>query len=246
MTDQTRPVPVFDGVNLGKDLLRTIRAGALATLDRDSGFPFASLITVATDHDGSPLLLLSRLAAHTVNLEHDPRASILLSQGGKGDPLAHPRLTLVGVAQASEEPRLRRRFLARHPKSALYADFADFGLYRVAIERGHLNGGFGRAASLSPEELCCDLADAHDLVIAEEGAVEHMNEDHADAVRLYATKLLGQRDAAWRITGLDPAGADLACGDDTARLTFPGRVRSPSELRQMLVRLAGEARAAGG
>src|SRR5688572_32198821 len=98
MTDQIRPVPAFDGVSLGKDLLRTIRAGALATLDHESGFPFVSLVTIATDHDGSPILLLSRLAAHTVNLEHEARASILLAQGGKGDPLAHPRLSVLGRA----------------------------------------------------------------------------------------------------------------------------------------------------
>src|SRR5215204_1708913 len=138
MTDQGRPVPDFDAPGLGRELLREIRSGALATLGTDTGHPFASLVTVATDHDGSPLLLLSRLAGHTLNLEGDPRASILLSQTGKGDPLAHPRLTVMGRAERSTEPRLRRRFLARHPKSKLYADFGDFSFWRLDMGPAHL------------------------------------------------------------------------------------------------------------
>src|SRR3712207_9258407 len=93
----------FDGAALAKHLLRTVRSGALATFDREAGFPFASLVTVATDCDGSPLLLMSRLAAHTGNLDGDPRASLLLAQGGKGDPLAHPRLTVIGRVLRTDE-----------------------------------------------------------------------------------------------------------------------------------------------
>src|SRR6186997_3196217 len=107
MSEAPRPQPEFDAVGVAKGLLRTIRAGALATIDRETGFPFASLATVATDWDGSPLLLLSRLASHTANLESDPRASILLSETGKGDPLAHPRLTVIGRGERIVEPRAR-------------------------------------------------------------------------------------------------------------------------------------------
>ncbi len=109
---QAAPLPAaeapFDAIGLAKSLLRKIRSGALATLERqgehEGGAPFASLVTVATDVDGTPLLLLSRLSAHTLNLEADPRCSLLLSQGGKGDPLAHPRLTVTGRAERSAEP----------------------------------------------------------------------------------------------------------------------------------------------
>jgi putative heme iron utilization protein len=113
MNEQPPSAQDFDAPALAKQLLRTLRTGALATLDRDAGFPFASLVTVATDLDGSPLLLMSQLSAHTLNLERDPRASLLLAQGGKGDPLAHPRLTVIGRAERTVEPRARARFLAR-------------------------------------------------------------------------------------------------------------------------------------
>lgn len=230
---------------LAKSLLRQVRAGALATLERSTGHPFASLVTVATAPDGSPLLLLSRLSAHTLNLEAEPRASILLAREGKGDPLAHPRLTVVGRAARTDDPALAERFLARHPKAELYAGFADFGFWRLEVEAGHLNGGFARAMSLSAEQLLTPLDGAADLVAAERGAVAHMNEDHRDALLLYATRLAGAPDADWRLTGLDPEGLDLVAGDRTARVALPERVSNAGGLRRLLVRMVNELRAAG-
>lgn len=232
----------YDALGEAKRLLRTIRAGALATV-AESGEPFASLVNVATDYDGSLLLLLSRLAAHTLQLERDPRCSLLLSQAGKGDPLAHPRLTIVGRAARTQDAHVRGRFLRRHPKSELYAGFADFSFWRVAIARAHLNGGFARAAELPAEAMMTSLAGAEALLAAEAGAVEHMNSDHREALALYATKLLGEPDGPWRATGLDPEGMDLAAGDRTARLTFDATISRPDELRAVLVALAARARA---
>jgi putative heme iron utilization protein len=245
---ENAPAPDFDPKSLAKSLLRATRAAALATLDRNTGHPFASLVNVATDVDGSPLILVSRLSTHTANLEADGRASVLLASAGKGDPLAHPRLTLLGtfvqVARDDpQEPRLRRRFLARHPKSELYAGFADFSFWRLAMVSAHLNGGFARAADLKAADVTTDIAGAQGLIEAEAGAVAHMNDDHAEAVRLYATKLLGAEDGPWRLTGLDPDGLDLARGDATLRLPFPERVTSAEDLRKMVVVLAAKARA---
>jgi putative heme iron utilization protein len=239
--DEPRQAPAFDATGMAKHLLRTIRSGALATLGGD-GAPFATLVTVATDLDGSPLLLTSRLSGHTANMEREPRVSILLAQTGKGDPLAHPRLTVIGRAERTMEPRIRARFLARHPKAELYADFADFSFWRVAIAGGHLNGGFARAATLTAADLATDLSGAEALVEAEAGALAHMNEDHREALELYATKLAGASPGAWRTTGLDPEGIDLMLGDQTARVAFPERVNHPKELRLVLRNLADRAR----
>jgi putative heme iron utilization protein len=241
MNEPNQAPPGFDAVGLGKHLLRTIRSGALATQGQD-GIPFATLVTVATDVDGSPLLLTSRLSGHTGNMEREPRVSILLAQTGKGDPLAHPRLTVVGRAERTEEPRVRARFLARHPKAELYVDFPDFSFWRVEILGGHLNGGFARAASLSAADLRTDIAGAEALIEAEAGALAHMNEDHREALELYATRLAGAPSGAWRTTGLDPDGIDLMLGDQTARVTFPERVVHPKELRLILKNLADQAR----
>ena len=242
------PAPDFDATAVAKALLRATRAGALATIDRNTGHPFGSLVNVATDIDGSPLILISRLSTHTANLENDKRASLLLASVGRGDPLAHPRLTVLGGfapigRDDPSEARLRRRFLARHPKSELYAGFADFSLWRLAVVSAHLNAGFARAADLEAAELITDITDAENLIEAEAGAVAHMNEDHSDAVRLYATRLLGAEDGPWRLTGLDPEGIDLAQGDGTLRLPFAQRVTTAAALRKVLVDLAMQAQA---
>jgi putative heme iron utilization protein len=233
---------------VAKSLLRATRAGALATIDRNTGHPFASLVNMATDADGSPLILISRLSTHTANLEVDGRASLLLATTGKGDPLAYPRLTLTGrftqlLRDDEEEPRVRQRFLARHPKSELYAGFADFSFWRLNAVSAHFNGGFARAADLTAADVTTDVSGAESLMAAEASAIAHMNDDHAEAVRLYATKLLGASDGHWRLTGLDPDGLDLACGDTTLRLPFPTPVTNPEQLRKAVVDLAAKARA---
>lgn len=234
----------FDAIGLSRHLLRTIRSGALATLDPEDGTPFASLVTIATDVDGTPLMLLSRLSAHTRNLLADPRASLLFSAGGKGDPLAHPRLTVTGRAARTDEVRIRERFVARHPKAKLYADFPDFGFFRLEPSAGHLNGGFAKAALLTADELRLDLTGAEGLVAGERGAVEHMNADHLDALALYAAGT-GAEAGPWRLTGLDPEGMDLLAGDRTARVLYPEPVREMGALRKALVAMAAEARARG-
>ncbi|MCJ2094177.1 pyridoxamine 5'-phosphate oxidase family protein [Methylobacterium sp. J-072] len=247
--EPARPLPAadapFDAIGLSRMLLRSIRSGALATLDQD-GTPFASLVTIATDQDGTPLMLLSRLSAHTRNLLADPRCSLLFSQGGKGDPLAHPRLTVVGEAVQTNEARARERFLARHPKAKLYADFPDFGFFTLAPRAGHLNGGFAKAATLTREELLLDLTGADAFAAGERGAVEHMNADHADALALYAAAAGAEAGLPWRLTGLDPEGLDLMAGERTARVVYPGRVTDMGALRKSLVAMAAQVRGAGG
>jgi hypothetical protein len=244
---ENAPAPDFDPKSVAKALLRATRAGSLATIDRNTGHPFASLVNVATDIDGAPLILVSRLSTHTANLEQDGRASVLLAATGKGDPLAHPRLTILGTfiqvaRDSAEEPRVRRRFLARHPKSELYAGFADFSFWRLKAVSAHLNGGFARAADLKAADVLTDVADAESLIGAEAGAIAHMNDDHAEAIRLYATQLLKADDGKWRLTGLDPDGLDLALADATLRLPFPERITNPQALRKTVVDLAAKAR----
>ena len=246
--ENAQPPADFDPRAVAKTLLRTTRAGTLATLDRNTGYPFASLVNVATDVDASPLILVSKLATHTANLEVDGRASLLLAETGKGDALAHPRLTVLGTfapvaRDGADDARIRRRFLARHPKSELYAGFGDFAFWRMAVVSAHLNGGFARAADLTPQDVLTDVAGADELIAAEEGAVAHMNADHADACRLYATKLLGAAEGAWTCVGLDPDGIDLQQNQTALRLFFRQRVTGPGALRATLKLLADQARA---
>jgi heme iron utilization protein len=248
LPETARPPDDFNPVAVAKALLRVTRSGALATLDRNTGHPFASLVNVATDVDGSPLILVSRLSTHTANIEVDARASLLLAATGKGDPLAHPRLTVLGTFAQIERAtpdgvRVGRRFLSRHPKSKLYAGFGDFAFWRLTVVSAHLNGGFARAADLAAGDIITKLDGAEEIVEIEEGAIAHANADHPDSVRLYATKLLGEPDGVWEVTGVDPDGLDLALGDHTARMAFAERVTNGLGLRKMLADCGERARA---
>jgi heme iron utilization protein len=249
MTDATTgDPPVYDALAQAKELLRTVRAGALATLVPGNGFPLASLVNVATAPDGSPILLLSRLAAHTRHLASDPRLSLLLVQTGAGDPLAHPRVTIMGtgecVIDTDGRAALKARFLAKHPQSTLYADFADFSFWLVTMDEAHLNGGFARAGHFKASSLVTSLDGAEALVAGEAQAVSEVNARHQVALAQFAIALAGKPDGPWRATGIDPEGIDLGCGDRTARIVFPRPVRSLEDLRAILPQLVEAARQA--
>ena len=226
-------------------LARRAFKAALATLDRPTGAPYASLITVATDLAGAPIFLISTLARHTRNLAHDPRAAILIDGSGDlADPLQGARVTLPGRAEkVNSDEGLKRRFLARHPEAAFYADFPDFAFWRLAVEGAHYIGGFGRIVDLDPDDLLVPLAGAEALAEAEAGIVAHMNDDHADAIELYALAFTGGDSGPWRMTGIDPEGCDIALGQESRRIVFSGPVTTPQGARKELVRLADEARA---
>ncbi len=206
------------------------------------GAPYASLVLIAADLDASPLLLLSDLAQHSRNIAFDPRISLLIDgTAGYRDPLTGPRLTVIGQARIVEDLRLLARFTAHHPTSAVYSGFTDFRLYRVAVERGHLVAGFGRIHWIDGRDLLF-AADAAALAEAEPEILEHMNEHHADAVADCVRGLLGHAGADWRITGIDPEGADLQRDGETARFDFPEPVVTPAAARAALVELAQKAR----
>ncbi len=199
-------------------LVRHSDRAALATIL--SGAPYASLVLLAADLDGGPLLLLSDLGQGTRNLRADPRASLMVSAGESGrDPLDSPRLTLLGRVQATSDPRHRRRYLARQPQSARYADFGDFRFYRMAVERGRFIGGFGKIAWIEATDLLV-AEGAQGLAGAEGELAEWMNHDQRAELDLCANRLAGRSGAGWQVTGIDPDGIDLRRADDSARLDF--------------------------
>ena len=224
-------------------LLRRALKGILASIDARSLYPYASLVTLATDGAGAPAFLISKLARHTANLVKDPRASILVDEtGALADPLQGARLTVSGVAEPVAEDAIKRRFLARHPEAEVYVGFPDFGFW-LRVEAAHYIGGFGRIFDLDPDDLLLKLDGAEGLLEAEPDIVEHMNQDHADALELYATALGDGEPGPWRMTGIDPEGFDIICGGAARRILFAQPITTPGEARTELVRLATEARA---
>jgi heme iron utilization protein len=236
-----------EAIRLAKTLMRTARHGALAVLDPESGVPLASRVGVATDMDGSPLLLVSGLAAHTAAMVADPRCSLLLGEPGKGDAMAHPRITLICGALrlergTEEHKQAERRYLNHNPKAKLYASLGDFSIFRLTVHKASLNGGFGRAYLLDRDDVIAESVLAGDLISAEQRIMDHMNSDHLDAVALYAQYYAGLSDAEWSITGVDADGLDIAANGEIGRVFFSKPVAAASEIRPVLVEMAKEAR----
>lgn len=253
-----RITPTKSHIAAVRRLLHGARIATLATLDRAgeaTGAPYASLVTMAVDHDGSPILLLSELADHTRNLQADPRVSLLIDEArALPNPQTGPRATIMGraakVTDAEARERLARRFLARHPGAALYAGFGDFAFYRVAMERAHFVGGFARAVWIE-DGLTRPAAEAEAFAAIEPGAVAHMNADHADALAAMARAFLetgaGTGDERWTMTALDAQGVAFRNGDDEMvfQIPFDPPLASPSEVRARLIEMAETARHTG-
>jgi heme iron utilization protein len=235
----------FNPSRLAKSLLRRSRQGALATLFPGSGDPYCSLVNVASHADGSPILLISRLAIHTKNILADSRLSLMLDERAPGNPLEGARVMLLGTAaevSSKDVESVRRRYLNAHPSANAFVDFRDFSFFLLRCSAAHLVAGFGRIVDLGPDQFLTDIGDARALLEAEQEAIEHMNEDHRDTLNLYATKLLGAESGDWRCTGCDPEGIDMQNGPLVLRLDMPERVTGPKELRTALARLADSVR----
>jgi len=155
--------PIRPTIDEARDLARALigaaRFAALAVIDPETKAPLASRIAFTTDPDGTPLTLISDLSHHTKALRSDPTCSVLVGEpGAKGDPLTHPRVTVQALAlfvdrNTPEHGKLRDHYLSRIPKAQLYIDFTDFSLIRFVPTGAYLNGGFGRAFVLTPEDL---------------------------------------------------------------------------------------------
>ncbi len=238
MNKQTR---TFTGAE-ARQLMRARPKAALSSLNRDDGTPYVSLVNVATTVEGAPIILISTLAWHTQNLLKDTRGSLLFDDtDGLADPLTGARVTMMGRFKPSNDPEVRRRYLARHPSAELYVDFGDFSFWVLRSETAHAVAGFGRIETLSADEVLLNAVLCAELSGAEDKIIQHMNEDHAEAVGLYATKLLGQEPGDWQMVSIDRDGADLANSERSVRLAFENPVTSADDARAELVQLAKQA-----
>ena len=224
-------------------LMRAADRAALATRLAGVDWPYASLVLCASDFDGSPLLLLSDIAEHGKNLAADARASLLFDGTRElANPLTGLRATAVGRMLQCNNDELRTRYVRRHPDAAVYAGFRDFRLYRMTVERVHAVAGFGAIHWFAAGDVFSGTGGASALMAAEADILSHMNDDHAEAVALYAETLLRQSGSGWRMTGIDPEGIDLRSDTAIARLDFERPIATPDDARKVLASLARQAR----
>ncbi|MET0358892.1 MAG: HugZ family protein [Pararhizobium sp.] len=227
---------------LARLILREQRSAAMAVLEPGcDGFPFVSRILLGFDIDGAPVILASRLATHTQALLADVRCSLLAGRTGKGDPLAHPRITVQCKAEPvtqtdARHARLRSRFLRRHPKAQLYIDFPDFLFFRLTPRRASFNAGFGRAYALEGNDLLIASQAREEIATAEPLLLDELG-SNADAVIYRIGDDPEPVTPGWQVTGIDAEGVDLALGDAVRRVSFPRQVENIADLRAMFVKL---------
>lgn len=235
-----------------RTLVADARSATLSTIAREpAGYPYGSLVTVAWDRVGRPLMLLSRLAEHTQNLDDHAEASMLVTEppGRHEEVLALGRVTLLGPCAkvpASEVADVRATFLAAQPRAGYYVDFEDFAFYRLEPTALRYVGGFGRMSWVGAEDYA--RAEPDPLAGAAAGILTHMNDDHGDALLAYAKGLLLVPEAsAATMTAVNRYGFDLAIstprGPRAARLAFDQPVTSTDEVRKAMVALVKRARA---
>lgn len=232
-----------------RTLLASERVGTLATQSqRHPGWPFASVMPYALAEDASPLFLISGMAIHTQNLLADPHASLLVMQsGGDSDPLGSPRATLLGNALRIEEPgdSVRAAYLERHPSARYWIDFTDFSFFRLEVTDVYFVGGFGVMGWVGSGDY--RAAEPDPLVHDAARILEHMNADHAEAIRLMARHFAGLAAEEATMVSCDRLGfvvrARTAEGMKGARIAFPEPVTSSEDARRVLVAMTREARA---
>jgi putative heme iron utilization protein len=248
------PEPLYD-VNIptpthaerARTLVAQISTGTLCTLAIEpAGYPYGSFVTVAFEN-GNPIVLISRLAEHTKNLERDARASVLVAEGGSADPLANGRVTMLGPCTRVEDEGggARRAFLAAHPNATYYADFRDFAFWKLHVESVRYIGGYGRMSWISKAEW--QAAEPDPLGPSAGGMIAHMNADHADAMVLYCkafSKATSITSAS--MTGIDRYGFEMSAktreGPRPVRLAFARPVDTPEDAHATLIAMLQDAR----
>jgi len=226
-------------------LLRRARVCALGTSNREPLGPYVSLANIATDGQGHPVIFISKLAWHTRNIEADPLASVMVSElPSQGDALTGPRVTVMGRFEPLDAAGIASRYASHHPAARTYLDFPDFSFFWLKPQKIHAVAGFGRIETMEPDEVFLPESAAAAVKSAEQGAIDHMNADHADAVELYAVKLLGAEAGKWRVAAIDPDGALLALDGKVLRLAFDRPAEGAADLRQAFIALAEKARSA--
>jgi putative heme iron utilization protein len=245
-------VPTPTHAERARTLVAQLSTGTLCTIALEpEGYPYGSFVTVAFDA-GNPVFLISSLAEHTKNLERDPRASLLVAEGGADDPLANGRVTLLGPCKRvgpADGGGARSAFLAAHPNAAYYADFRDFAFWTLDVQSIRYIGGYGRMSWVDQAEW--KAAEPDPVGPSAAGILAHMNADHADAMVLYCKAFSKATDVtAATMTGVDRYGFEMSAktskGPRPVRLAFARPVSTPQEVRAALVAMVQDARRALG
>lgn len=218
-------------------LLREYR-GVLSTHSKAMpGFPFGSVVPYCLDAEGNPLILISRIAQHTHNLQLAPKCSLLVGERDAEDVQAVGRVTVLAQAlklsDAAQAEAAAQRYYRYFPESQNYHSAHDFEFWVLAPVRYRFIGGFGAIHWLEDVALANPFAGS-----AEAGMVDHMNEDHTKAIAHYVELAGLPSTEPATLVGIDSEGMHLRIGQGLHWLAFPEPCNTPTQIRQALVQLA--------
>ncbi len=255
-TDPPRQEPLYDEdiptpshAEQARTLLQRVQMGVLSTHAAElDGHPYGSMVIYGV-HEGDPVLLISGLAEHTKNLEASPKCSLLVHERGPDNPLALARATFVAEAvktEGDEREAVAASFLERHPDARYYADFTDFAYWRLRVSGVRYIGGFGRMSWVEPKDWSDATPDP--LLADAKGIIDHMNEDHADALRSYSEAFSRSGPVPEAVmTSVDRYGFEMSVtteqGQRPVRIAFDEPVGSSAEVRAAMVAMVKLARA---
>jgi len=222
-------------------LVRQCDKAVLSTTQADgTGWPYGSLVMTACDYEGRPILLLSDLAEHTKNLKQNARVSLLFDgTDGLDDRLTGARVTVMGRAVVTKKPEDRARYLARHPSSVAYENFADFNFYSIDVTRAHQVAGFGQIDWMPAATFLYGPFPSARFGMTEAEAIEKLNKEHIDLGSRFGHVSDALSGEGWSFTGIDPEGCDVRVGGRVARILFKEPVTDFPSIRDALNELAG-------
>ncbi len=223
-----------------RQMLRAHRYGALCTLSKKfDGHPFGSITPYLVDHDGSLLILISTLAEHTKNIQHDPRLSLITHNQESPHIQTQGRITVVGTAQiVTDKDKADTRYLRYFPEAQSYFDMHDFSFYRIMPQSLRYIGGFGKIHWIEANSY---LVPRYPLIQQESDVISHMNTDHRDTMRHYCQYFHKIEVLNVEMLGIDCDGFDVRADEKILRFNFPEMVLDAQQARHALVAMSQEA-----
>ena len=220
-----------------RQMLRAHRYGALCTLSKKfDGHPFGSITPYLVDHDGSLLILISTLAEHTKNIQHDPRVSLIIHNQESPDIQAQGRITVIGTAQIiTDRDKADTRYLRYFPETQSHLDMHDFSFYRIMPQSIRYIGGFGKIHWVKADSY---LIPPYPLIQQENDVLSHMITDHRDTMCHYCQHFKKIEATRVVMLGIDCDGFDIRADEKILRFDFPEMVLDAQQARHALVAMS--------
>ena len=222
-----------------RKLVRRYSGGVLATQSlKFPGYPYASSLPFCCDQRGRVVVLISHLAEHTQNADHDPKGGFLVSPLTR-DLQEQARVSMIGDIAPIDGAAESARYLRYFSEAEQYLQIGGFRFFRLEPRSMRYIAGFGSIHTIAAESY---LAPAYPIADAEADVIEHMNNDHASTLRDYCRYIHGKTPVSAKMIGIDCDGFDVRADKEIFRFEFATEAKDANEARAELIKLAQASR----